>query len=114
MKKILLCGVLASALFTACSKEGKLKTLRYEMSCNNCFVVYYGQNEEQFSEFDQEGNWSKELTVEPGFVALIVAKNMDSQPAQVTARIKVDGEIVKENTSHCPINGTVLVTDTIQ
>jgi hypothetical protein len=54
------------------------------------------------------------MPVSPGFVALVVAQNMADQPALVTARIKLNGEILKEAQSQCPISGTVLVTDTIQ
>ncbi len=90
------------------------KTLRYEIDCPECYVVYYTENEEQIALSGESTGWFVELDVQSGFVALIAAQNQSGSAASVTATIKVDGEILKTNTTYCPISGTVLVTDTVQ
>jgi hypothetical protein len=113
MKKVGLLLIVSLGVLYSCKKT-KDQTLRYEISCQDCFIVYYKENQEQVSIFGNSGDWSHEMPVSPGFVALVVAQNMADQPALVTARIKLNGEILKEAQSQCPISGTVLVTDTIQ
>lgn len=90
------------------------KTLRYEIECPDCFVVYYAENEEQISSTGESTGWYSELEVEPGFVSFIAAQNQSGSPAAVTVTIKLDGEILKTKTTYCPVIGTVFVTDTIQ
>lgn len=90
------------------------KKLRYEINCPECYVVYYTENQEQIAVSGESTGWFVELDVNAGFVALIAAQNQSGSPASVTATIKVDGEILKTNTTYCPVSGTVLVTDTIQ
>lgn len=127
MKKIMNFSTLlllsSSILFSiGCKKEDlnnddnaaeQKKKLRYEISCPECFVVYYDQGEEQISSHGESTGWFVELDVEPGFVALIAAQNQSESHAAVTATIKLDGEIIKTNTTYCPVSGTVLVSDTI-
>lgn len=90
------------------------KTLRYEIECPDCYVVYYAEDEEQISSPGESTGWYVELDVKSGFVGLLVAKNQSESPAAVTATMKLDGEVIQSKTTYCPISGTVLVTDTIQ
>jgi hypothetical protein len=39
---------------------------------------------------------------------------MADQPSLVKAKMSLNGEVLKEAVSTCPISGTVLITDTIQ
>lgn len=90
------------------------KTLRYEIECPDCFVVYYAEDEEQISSTGESTGWYAELDVKAGFVGLVAAQNQSGSPAAVTATMKLDGEIINTKTTYCPVSGTVLVTDTIQ
>jgi len=122
--KTLLLSISFIVVLASCKKEEnpiqdenpapQKKTLRYEITCPNCFVVHYEENEEQVSSSGQSTGWYKELQVDPGFVALIAAQNQSGSPVAVTATIKVDGVVLKTQTTHCPVSGTVLVTDTIK
>lgn len=124
--KTLLLSISFLAVLASCKKEEnpiqvenptpqpQKKTLRYEITCPNCFVVHYEENEEQVATSGQSTGWYKELQVDPGFVALIAAQNQSESHAAVTATIKVDGVILKTQTTYCPVSGTVLVTDTIK
>lgn len=76
--------------------------------------MYYEENQEPVSVFGNSGGWSPGSAVRPKFVALLVAHNMTDQPAFIKARLKLNGEVLKEAQSNCPISGTVLITDTIQ
>jgi hypothetical protein len=113
MKKVGLWLFVCLGILYSCN-ENKEQTLKYEISCQDCFIVYYKENQEQVSVFGNSGEWSHELPVRKGFVALLVAQNMADQPALVKARLMLNGEVLKEAESTCPISGTVLVTDTIQ
>jgi hypothetical protein len=113
MKKVGLWLFVSLGLVYSCNKN-KEQTLRYEISCEDCFIVYYKENQEQVSVFGNSGEWSHELPVNAGFVALLVAQNMADQPSLVKAKMSLNGEVLKEAVSTCPISGTVLITDTIQ
>lgn len=122
--KILFLSISFLVVLTSCKKEEnpiqeenptpQKKTLRYEITCPSCYVVHYEENEEQVATSGQSTGWYKEMEVDPGFVALIAAQNQSGSAAAVTATIKVDGVILKTQTTYCPVSGTVLVTDTIK
>lgn len=90
------------------------KTLRYEIECPNCYVVYYAEDEEQISSPGECTGWFVELDVQTGFVGFLVAQNQSGSPAAVTTTMKLNGEILQTKTTYCPVSGTVFVTDTIQ
>jgi len=103
-------------LFSSCKKESTQQPLRveYSINCADCFVVCYDENGNEKSWYNQNDSFSYGFNGEKGDVLLLVAHNTSSGPAAVTGRIKVNGANRKERTSYCPINGTVIVTDTLQ
>ena len=127
MKNYLFTTVLILLIaITACKKDDKAdpqpqapaipvqeRVVKYEIECNNCFVVYVDAEGNQQSLHDQNSTWSQSIDVPSDFPALLVAKNTWTAPAGVTARIKFNGAVVTEKTVYCAISGTVLVTDTI-
>ncbi len=96
--------------FSSCAKESH--TLRYEIGCTDCMVVYVDENGDQQSVYHVNSNWVKEIEVESG-IFLLMAYNTSGTPEAVTARMKLDGEIWQERTTYCPISGVVLITDTL-
>jgi hypothetical protein len=117
MKKLyILLPVMALLFITACKKENdsaEQLTVEYSIDCPNCFVVYYDANGQQVSLQDQNSSWKQTIEGKPGGIVLLAAQNSSGSPAAVTGVIKLNGAVLAERTTYCPISGTVLVTDTL-
>lgn len=108
-------AMLLTFVLASCKKDGDPKrTVEYSIECPDCFVVYYDENGAQVSLQNQTTGWSKTINGKPGGVILLAAQNSSGSPAMVKGVIKLNGVVLKENTSYCPISGTVIVTDTLQ
>ena len=110
--------LVATMLFIgSCKKDADNKqprTVEYSIECPDCFVVYYDANGEQVSLQNQNSSWKQTIEAKQGGIVLLAAQNSSGSPSAVTGRIKLNGSVLTEKTTYCPISGTVLVTDTIQ
>ena len=114
---LLFTAMLFTMVLSSCKKDGgddQERTVEYSIECPDCFVVYYDENGAQVSLQNQATGWSKTINGNAGGVVLLAAQNSSGSPAMVKGVIKLNGTILKENTSYCPISGTVIVTDTLQ
>jgi hypothetical protein len=118
MKKLyLVLPVAALLLLGACKKDDSAnqpRTIEYSIDCPNCFVVYYDADGNQVSLQDKNSLWKQTIEAKQGGIVLLAAQNSSGNPTAVTGRIKLNGTVLTEKTTYCPISGTVLVTDTIQ
>lgn len=118
MKKLyMVLPFMALILSAGCKKDNDsaaARTVEYSIDCPNCFVVYYDANGQQVSLQDQNSSWKQTIEGKAGGIVLLAAQNSSGSPAAVTGTIKLNGAILAERTTYCPISGTVLVTDTLQ
>ncbi|UPT66101.1 MAG: hypothetical protein M0D57_16650 [Sphingobacteriales bacterium JAD_PAG50586_3] len=117
MKKLyMVLPVMAFVFLSACKKDSnddEQRTVEYSIECPNCYVIYYDANGEQVILQDQNSSWKQTIDAKPGAIVLLAAQNSSSSPAAVTGTIKLNGTVLAEQTTYCPISGTVLVTDTL-
>jgi hypothetical protein len=117
MSKLYIIAFLLAGIFLGgCKKDSTQDAQRiveYSIDCPNCFVVYYDANGQQISLQGQNSSWSQTIEAKAGGIVLLAAQNSSSSPAAVTGTIKLNGTVLAERTTYCPISGTVIVTDTL-
>jgi hypothetical protein len=125
MKTILTCTAFLFLLI-ACSKKKEeeqqpaptpaaavQRNVEYSIGCVDCTVIYYKADGSQGIEYNKNSSWTYSFEGQANQIVLLVATNTDTVPRGVTARIKMNGDTLVQQTVYCPINGTCLVTDTL-
>ncbi|MFM2135137.1 MAG: hypothetical protein RL021_537 [Bacteroidota bacterium] len=104
----------------ACKKEsdtdpssGNTLNVEYSISCTDCFVYCTGANGQVNNFFNQNSSWKYTYQASIGDTLRLVAQNTSGQPASVAGYIRLNNTIVAADTSYCPINGVIIVSDTL-
>lgn len=120
--KLLLKVLVSALLFTAaaCDKDdsnsqnpGNTLSVEYSISCTDCFVYCTGANGTVNNFFHQNSSWKYSYLATAGDTLRLVAQNTSGQPASVAGYIRLNNTIVAADTSYCPINGVIIVSDTL-
>ncbi|MFM2136651.1 MAG: hypothetical protein RL021_2051 [Bacteroidota bacterium] len=88
-------------------------SVEYSISCADCFVYCTGNNGQVNNFFHQNSSWKYTYEAQPGDTLRLVAQNTSGQPASVAGYIRLNGSVVAADTSYCPINGVIVVSDTL-
>lgn len=102
------------ALLNSCDREESSKRVEYNIGCSDCEVIYTVSGGQQITEYNRNSDWKFSFSGKSGDVLLLFAYNTGSVSAGVTARISLNGEILKEQTRYCPISGYSFVADTLE
>ena len=88
-------------------------TITYKLiSGSNC-AVFWKQNGADSSVFNISAPWSKSYTATTGTPLQMIATKTGGVVETVAIRIEVNGVIRQQQGSTCPINGTVVLQDTL-
>jgi hypothetical protein len=90
------------------------RNVEYRIACVDCTVFYYKADGTQGAEYHKNSSWSYSFEGMKDSIVLLVATNTDTVPRSVTACIKLNNDTLQLRTVSCPVNGTSLVTDTLQ
>lgn len=112
---------LAIAVITlfACKKDSddstpKVKrTVSYQIRCTDCFVSCTGPNGVMQNFFHQNDSFAYSFEANAGDTLLLVAQNTSNVVQTVTGMILLNDGVRALKSSTCPINGTVIVSDTL-
>jgi hypothetical protein len=113
--RIILAVSLLAVSLNSCKKVAEPEwAVTYKIGCTDCFVAYYKPDGTQGSASNQNSDWEYSFEGHAGMVVLVAASNTSGAAQGVTAQILLNGSVLKEHTTFCPISGTVLVTDTLR
>jgi hypothetical protein len=119
--KLYLKLLLISIIFNSCQKDNPTdsgtttpkRTVQYSISGTDCFVYCRGTNGAAQNFFHQNSSWTYTYEAGAHDTLLLVAQNTSGAPAAIAGIIRLNGAIIAADTSYCPINGTVIVSDTL-
>ncbi|MCW5908076.1 MAG: hypothetical protein KIS94_09475 [Chitinophagales bacterium] len=116
MKQSRLIIVFIALLFSSCKKEdAQTYKVEYSIGCTNCMVVYISdQQGTQTTEHYKDSNWKYSFNAKKNQEVLLLAYNTASSHQSVTATIKLNEQVLKTQTSYCPVNGLSFCVDTIR
>lgn len=116
--KIALIAIAIVAIF-ACKKDNNdstpavKRTVSYQIRCTDCFVSCTGPNGVMQNFFHQNDSFAYSFEAKAGDTLLLVAQNTSNVSQTVTGMILLNGGVRALKGSTCPINGTVVVSDTL-
>ncbi|MDZ4847103.1 MAG: hypothetical protein SH857_16340 [Chitinophagales bacterium] len=114
MSRIISFCLLYSALFLSCNKTPEVgRTVEYSIACADCEVIYNISGGQQATEHHKNSDWTFSFSGKSGEIVLLFAYNTSTTPQGVTARIRLNDEILKEETRYCAISGYSFVVDTL-
>ncbi|MEY4595209.1 MAG: hypothetical protein RIQ47_1619 [Bacteroidota bacterium] len=119
MKTIQLLLMTLVISFTACKKDSNdntpavNRTVSYQIRCTDCFVSCTGPNGVMQNFFHQNDSFAYSFEAKAGDTLLLVAQNTSNISQTVTGTILLNGGVRELRSSSCPINGTVIVSDTL-
>ncbi len=117
--KLFLLAIAMIAIF-ACKKDGGdstpavKRTVSYQIRCTDCFVSCTGPNGVMQNFFHQNDSFAYSFDAKAGDTLLLVAQNTSSVSQTVSGYILLNGGVRALQSSTCPINGTVIVSDTLE
>lgn len=97
---VLLFGIATLLLFNGCEDFGRVKTAKYEVTCNprGFFITYFNGSGNIEQKDIALGTWSYSFTPESGDF-LSISAQADNENATITAKIIYDGRIIESATS---------------
>lgn len=121
MKSVVhLSGLCMLLCIAACDKDSNdtstpttTLSVEYSIACPDCFVYCTGTGGQVNNFFHQNSSWKFSYEASPGDTLRLVAQNTSGQPASVAGYIRINNAIVAADTSYCPINGVIIVSDTL-
>ncbi len=116
MKKSLLFAAGLIFLITSCKKEDeKIYKVEYSIGCTDCQVIYVSdQSGTQTTEFHQNSSWNYSFNSKKNQEVLLLAYNTSTAPQGVTATIKLNGAVLKSQTTYCAVSGLSFCADTVR
>lgn len=107
----------------SCSKDDNTNTtpapnpttlaVRYEIRGTDCFVYCTGANGQANNFFHQGSNFTYSYNAQYGDTLRLIIQNTSGNPESISGYIYLNDSIVAADTSYCPINGTVIISDTL-
>jgi len=116
MKKVFLLLAVVALAFSSCKKEAEAVCMvDYSIGCTDCEVIYVSdQSGTQSTEYHQNSSWGYSFNAKKNQEVILLAYNTAGNPQGVTATIKVNGTVLKTQTTYCPISGVSFCVDTIR
>lgn len=115
---------LAGILFAySCSKDDNANStpapnpttlaVRYEIRGTDCFVYCTGANGLANNFFHQGNSFNYSYNAKSGDTLRLIVQNTSGNPESISGYIYLNDSILASETSYCPINGTVIISDTL-
>jgi len=119
MKKVSLLLLFAAATIS-CNKEDGANsdnlprlTVEYSISCPDCYVYCKGANGSTQNFYHQDNSWAYSFEATAGDTLVLIAQNTSGAPAAVAGYIRLNNSLLASDTSYCPINGLIVLSDTL-
>ena len=115
---------LIAFLLISCSKNAPIdssgtipvstKTVKYKISCDDCFVFWLNESGFSESSYNQNSDWEYSFEGHSGDRVEVGVMNSEGSLGYNSVSILVNDEALQSSSSSCPITGAAFAADTLR
>ena len=89
------------------------KTVKYKISCHDCFVFWLNESGFSESSYNQNSDWEYSFEGHSGDRVEVGVMNSEGNLGYNSVYIYLNNKLLESSNSSCPINGAAFVSDTL-